>query len=250
MGSAPWMASPEDRQACAGVSASGPKSSPSSRLLPLLAAFGLDSRSPGPRAEPSACLQLHAQGAEPHPPCCLHRRAFYGSLGSEWAGRLRTQLGLQRREHAPSGSAAAPGTASRVSSCCVLSPCVPVTFSHVSPNQVLVCWLWAALSLPAPRPGPLSAEVGFLPEGQPGSGATLLSLFLKTFIYLAAPGRRCGRWICSLSRHPAGPLHWERGVLGADRRPSLWDGPAGWLPSPWAAGSLQGPAVCLSGSAL
>ena len=67
MGSAPWMASPEDRQACAGVSASGHKSSPSSRLPPLLAAFGLDSWSPGPRAKRSACLHLHAHGGRAAP---------------------------------------------------------------------------------------------------------------------------------------------------------------------------------------
>ena len=70
----------------------------------------------------------------------------------------------------------------------------------------------------------MSAEVGFLPEGQPGTGATLLSLFLKTLIYLAAAGRRPGRWICSLSRHRAGPLRWERGVSGAD--PALLSGTA------------------------
>ena len=38
-------------------------------------------------------------------------------------------------------------------------------------------------------------------------------------------------------------------VLASDCHSSLWDGPAGRLPSPWAAGSLQGPVVCLSGSA-
>lgn len=111
MGSALWMASPEERQACAGVSASGPKSSPASRCY-----LALTVGPQGPeRSEAERSCSCAPLGAEPHPLRCLHHLGFYASFGSEWAGSLRTRLGLQRREHVPCGSAAAPGAAAPVS---------------------------------------------------------------------------------------------------------------------------------------
>ena len=98
----------------------------------------------------------------------------------------------------------------------------------------------------------MSAEVSFLPEGHRAVGPPSLSACLSIFknIYLSGC-TRSSLWQVDLvpDQGPSRALHWGRVVLASDRRPSLWDGPAGWLPSPWAAGSLQGPVVYLSGSA-
>lgn len=109
-----WRLQRTDRRALAFLPPDiNPAPPPASRryLLPLALTVGPQ----GPEPSGARACTCTPMGAEPHPPCCRHRRAFYGSLGSEWAGRLRTQLRLQGREHAPSGSAAAPGAASHVS---------------------------------------------------------------------------------------------------------------------------------------
>lgn len=82
-----WRLQRTDRRALAFLPLDlNPAAPPSSRRLwPLLAAFGLDSRSPGPQQSRARACSCTPMGAEPLPPCCLHRRGFYGSLGSEWA---------------------------------------------------------------------------------------------------------------------------------------------------------------------
>ena len=252
MGSALWMASPEERQACAGASASGPKSSPASRryLLPLALTVGPQ----GPERS----------GAERVP-----------AAARPW-GQSRTRctvctIWAFMHPSVPSGPGArGPGWVCREGNTCplalplLLGPLL-LSLSLLSPSCVS-----QALSLRSHQiRGSSDGSGGAFPPnteawppcllrsasslrdiGQWGHPLSLrVSRFLKTFIYLAAPGHRCGRWTWSLTGDRAGPLHWGHAVLASDRRPSLWDGPAGWLPSPWAAGSLQGPAVCLSGSA-
>lgn len=80
VGSAPWMASPEERQACPGVTASRPKSSPASHrdLLPWALTVG-----PQRPSAPSVFLQLRGLGGRAAP------AVLCAPSGPAWTPRFR-----------------------------------------------------------------------------------------------------------------------------------------------------------------
>lgn len=94
-----WVALPEERQACPGVSASGPESSPASHrdLLPWALTVGPQ----GPERAERVPAAARPWGQSPTR-CACAPSSLYGPLGSgKWAGSPRTRLGLQRRNTRP-----------------------------------------------------------------------------------------------------------------------------------------------------